>query len=189
MTDRPPTAGPDEAPPDVRRRNIWLLTAVIAGLVVLAALLPALVAYRYTAPEQRGQFVTRPWRGWSFLAAALRVPGDSKLKTSGEALRKAQWLFKKSGVTVDEVQLLLVPEDEPYTFTHTVDGRTVTHEVVPSYRFIWEVSGRVGNSGDDVTVAMLDYQTGRLLYDIRNDLQSAGSSPASPPTPAPSGSP
>ena len=165
----------------MRRRNVGLLTGVLIAVLVLASLLPALVAYRYTTPEQRGQFVTHPWRGWSFVAAALRVPGGSELKTSGEALRKAQWLFRDSGATPEEVQLLFVAEDEPYAFSQTVVGRTVTAEVVPSYRFIWEVFGRTG-SGDEVTVALLDYQTGRLLYDVRADL------PGATPAPSPSGS-
>ena len=43
---------------------------MVGTLVV--ALLPALVAYRYTSPVQRGEFVSHPWRGWSFIAAALR---------------------------------------------------------------------------------------------------------------------
>ncbi len=186
MTDRPVTAGDVAPPPEVRRRNVGLLTAVVIALVVLAALLPALVAYRYTAPEQRNEFATHPWRGWSFVAAALRVPGDSELKTSGEALRKAQWLFKGSDVSPDEVQLLFVPEDQPYAFSHTVAGHTVTREVVPSYRFIWEVFGKAGGSSDDVTAALLDYQTGRLLYDVRDDLPAGAGTPSPSPSASPS---
>lgn len=181
-----------------RRHNtrLWITVAVVAAVVV--ALLPALVAYRYTAPGQRGEFLSHPWRGWSFLGAALRVPGDSELKTSGEALRKAEWLFKDSVVDPVEVQLLFVKAGEPYAFSQDVAGRQVVAEVTPSYRFIWEVRGTLpggtgpGASPSTVVVALLDYETGRLLYDARTDLppdrldEPASSTPgasASPPAP------
>lgn len=157
-----------------RAQRLWVGAAVL--FVVALALLPALVAYRYTAPSQRGDFVSHPWRGWSFVIAALRVPGHSKLKTSGEALRKADWLFRDSVVDPVEVQLLFVTADEPYAFTQQVVGRTAGAEVTPSYRFIWEVRGTVPTGASPRTpratavVALLDYETGRLLYDVRVDL-------------------
>lgn len=178
-----------------RRRNtrLWVIAAIAVVLVV--ALLPALVAYRYTSPDQRGDFVSQPWLGWSFVAAALRVPGDSELKTSGEALRKADWLFKRTAIDPREVQLLFVTEDEPYDFSQEVAGVRANAEVTPSYRFIWEVRGTVptgtapGAARETAVVALLDYETGRLLYDVRADLPASWlESPASPsaaPSPAP----
>lgn len=114
------------------------------ALVVAAAvaLLPALIAYRYTSPEQRDTFVRRPWRGWSFVVAALRVPGDSELKTSGQALRKADWLFEDT---------LIEPQERP-TARHAHepgvhgDGGRLSRPVTPSHRFIWEVRGTVPSS-------------------------------------------
>ncbi len=182
-----------------RRRNKRLVAIGLVVAVVVVVFLPALVAYRYTSPVQRDEFVTHPWRGWSFVAAALRVPGDSELKTSGEALRKADWIFKGTPVDPLEVQLLFVTADEPYHFTQRVLGRTVDAEVTPSYRFIWDVRGTVpGGAGrpaepERVVVALLDYQTGRLLYDVRRDLPAevleAPAAPAAAPTPAASASP
>jgi hypothetical protein len=174
-----------------RKRNRKLIAAGLVVMVVVVALLPALVAYRYTSPVQRGDFVTQPWKGWSFVAAALRVPGDSELKTSGEALRKADWLFKGTAVDPREVQLLFVTADEPYDFTQELGGRTVTAEVTPSYRFIWEVRGTVPAAGQaaesgSVVVALLDYQTGRLLYDVRRDLPADALDTPGTPTAAPS---
>ena len=160
-------------------------------VVIVVALLPALVAYRYTSPVQRGDFVTHPWRGWSFVAAALRVPSDSELKTSGEALRKADWIFKRTAIDPVEVQLLFVTADEPYHFTQELGGASVDAEVTPSYRFIWEVRGTApGAAGstaqpERVVVALLDYETGRLLYDIRNDLPAAAPQAPDMPTPVP----
>lgn len=170
----------------VRRRNTRVIVVAVLVVALLVALLPALVAYRYTSPVQRDEFVSHPWRGWSFVAAALRVPGDSELKTSGDALRKADWLFKGSAVDPQEVQLLFVTADEPYHFTQTVAGDGMEAEVTPSYRFIWEVRGTVPAAGtetepEEAVVALLDYETGRLLYDVRGDLPEA-----LPEAPAPS---
>jgi hypothetical protein len=172
-----------------RDKRFLAVAIVVAALVIFA--LPAFMAFRYTAPEQRGQFLTRPWRGWSFAYAALAVPGDSELKTSGMALRKADWLFKGTAVDPREVQLLFVKRKEPYTFTHAIDGRTLTSTVVPSYRFIWQVEGvvdTISGSGNTI-VALLDYRSGRLLYDIRDDLTPAELTPRPSDTTTPSPAP
>jgi len=175
-----------------RNTRLWVIAAVVVVLVV--ALLPALVAYRYTSPDQRGDFVSHPWRGWSFIAAALRVPGDSELKTSGDALRKSERLFGRTAIDPQEVQLLFVVAGEPYAFTQEVAGIRAGAEVTPKYRFIWEVRGTVptglgaGAAREDAVVALLDYETGRLLYDVRQDLPAdwletqpaPSSTPASP---------
>lgn len=156
----------------MRFRDKRFLAVAIVAVAIVVFLLPAFVAYRYSAPEQRGQFLSRPWRGWSFAYAALAVPGEAELKTSGMALRKADWIFKGTVVDPREVQLLFVSSKRPHTFVHAIDGRTVTSTVVPSYRFIWQVQGSVDTVSDkaDTIVALLDYNSGRLLYDVRDDL-------------------
>jgi hypothetical protein len=177
----------------LRSKRFLVVAAVIAALAVF--LLPAFVAFRYTAPSQRGDFVRRPWRGWSFAYAALAVPGDAELKTSGMALRKADWVFKGTVVDPREVQLVFVPEGKPYRFTHSIDGREVTSSAVPSYRFIWQVQGAIETISEriDTIVALLDYDTGRVLYNVRDDLLPAELTPrptASPlPEPSPSNTP
>ncbi len=172
-----------------RDKRFLAVAIVVAALIVFA--LPAFVAFRYTAPEQRGQFVTHPWRGWSFVYAALAVPSNAKLKTSGMALRKADWLFKGTAVDPREVQLLYVKRKQPYTFRHAIAGREVTNTVVPSYRFIWQVQGvtdTVSGSSDTI-VTLLDYNTGRVLYDVRDDLTPAELSSPTDETPTPSAVP
>lgn len=156
-----------------RDKRFLAVAIVVAALVVFV--LPAFLAFRYTAPEQRGQFLTHPWRGWSFAYAALAVPGDAELKTSGMALRKADWVYKGTAVDPREVQLLYVARERPYAFAHAVGGRDITSTVVPSYRFIWQVRGAVVtiSDRDDTIVSLLDYDTGRVLYDIRDDLTAA----------------
>jgi hypothetical protein len=167
------------------------LAAVIVVAALIVFLVPAFVAYRYTAPTERGQFVTHPWRGWGFAWAALAVPGGSELKTSGMALRKADWLFKGTAVDPREVQLLFVPMGKPYTFKNAIDGRTVTNTVVPRYRFIWQVQGVVDTVSrrSDTVVALFDYATGAVLYDVRDDLRPADLVPEATTTPASSASP
>jgi hypothetical protein len=180
----------------IRSRSKTSLAVACALAALVVFLLPALVAYRYTAPAQRNEFVSHPWRGWSFAVAALAVPGGSKLKTSGMALRKAVWLYKGTAVDPREVQLLFVPPGKPYRFRHAIGGRTLTSSVTPAYRFIWQVQGIVDTVSTHhyTLVAMLDYDTGRLLYDVRHDLLPAQLQPESTATPlplepTPSGSP
>ena len=172
-----------------RDKRFLAVAIVVAALVIFV--LPAFVAFRYTAPEQRGQFLTSPWRGWSFAYAALAVPGNAELKTSGMALRKADWLFKGTAVDPREVQLLFVKRKQPYTFTHAIDGRTLTSTVVPSYRFIWQVQGAVDTISDrgNTIVALLDYRSGRVLYDVRDDLTPAELAPRPGDTTTPSPAP
>lgn len=174
----------------IRFRGRRFLVVALALAALMVFLLPAFVAFRYTAPGQRSDFIRHPWRGWSFARAALAVPGDAELKTSGMALRKADWVFKGTVVDPREVQLLFVPRGRPYRFTHSIDGREVTSTVVPSYRFIWQVQGAIDTVSDrtDTIVALLDYASGRILYDVRDDLlpSELGPEPTSSPLPEPS---
>jgi hypothetical protein len=172
-----------------RSKRFLVVALLVAALVVF--LLPAFVAFRYTAPSQRGDFARHPWRGWNFAFAALAVPGNAKLKTSGMALRKADWVFKGTAIDPREVQLLYVPAGRPYRFAHSIDGRVVTSSVVPSYRFIWQVQGVIDTVSDrsDTIVALLDYATGRVLYDVRNDLPPSQLSPEPSSSPLPEPSP
>lgn len=178
----------------IRFRSRWSVAVAVLVVAAVVFVLPAFVAYRYTAPQQRDQFLTHPWRGWSFAYAALAVPGNAELKTSGMALRKADWLFKGTAVDPREVQLLFVPRRKPYTFTHVIGHRTVTSTVVPDYRFIWQVQGVVDtvSNRSDTIVAMLDYHTGKTLYDVRTDLtlpQLVPSAASPEPEPTPSRTP
>ena len=173
----------------LRDRRFLAVGTVVAALVVFV--LPGFLAFRYTAPGQRGQYITRPWRGWRFAYAALAVPGDSVLKTSGMALRKADWIYRGTVIDPREVQLLFVSSGRPYTFTQSVDGRTLTTSVVSSYRFIWQVQGEVATltDGGGIVVALLDYRSGRLLYDVRDDLTAGEISPVPDATASPDPAP
>lgn len=152
-------------------KPFWAVVAIVVAAVIFIT--PALLAFRYTAGSQHDQFLTHPWRGWSFAVAAILVPGNSKLKTSGDVLRKAQWLYRGTAVDAQEVQLLYVHPHQPYTFSQTVAGQTVTATITPTYWFVWQVEGQVDtlHASGRVIVAMFDYRTGTMLYDVRSDLQ------------------
>jgi hypothetical protein len=176
-------------PPIFRNRNKRFWIVLIAAVALVAFYLPSLVAFRYTAAPQNTSFLSHPWRSWSFMATALTVPGDSRLKTSGNALRAADSRFKGSAIDPHQARLLFLPAGRPYTFTHQLGDRTVTTTITPPYRFVWQVSGHVdGVNGPDTVVALLDYRTGRVLYDVRRDLpQGAGTT--EPVSPSPGASP
>jgi hypothetical protein len=169
-----------------RNKRFWIILIVV--VVVAVFYLPSLVAFRYTAATQNTGFLTHPWRSWSFIVTALTVPSDSRLKTSGIALRTADAHFRGSSIDPHEVRLLFLPEGKPYTFAHTLGDRTVTTTLTPPYRFVWQVSGHIDTvNGPDTVVALLDYRTGRVLYDVRHDLpqgpgatEPTGSSSAEP---------
>jgi hypothetical protein len=175
-------------PPIFRNRNKRFWIVLIAAVVVVAFYLPSLVAFRYTAAPQNTGFLTHPWRSWSFMATALTVPGDSRLKTSGNALRAADSRFKGSSIDPHQVRLLFLPAGRPYTFRHALGDRTVTTTITPPYRFVWEVSGHIDAvNGPDTVVALFDYESAKALYDVRHDLpQGAGTSePADAASPSP----
>jgi hypothetical protein len=158
-------------PPIFRNRHKRFWIVLIAAVVLVAFYLPSLVAFRYTAAAQNTGFLTHPWRSWSFMATALTVPGDSRLKTSGNALRAADSRFHGSSIDPHEVRLLFLPEGRPYAFTHPLGSRTVTTTITPPYRFVWQVSGHIDTlNGPDTVVALLDYKSAKVLYDVRRDL-------------------
>jgi len=169
-----------------RDKRFWIILIVV--VVALALYLPSLVAFRYTASTQSTGFLTHPWRSWSFIVTALTVPGDSRLKTSGIALRSADARFAGSSIDPHEVRLLFLPEGKPYTFTHRLGRRTLTTTITPPYRFVWQVTGHIdGVKGSDAVIALLDYESGRTLYDVRRDLpQRGGVEPTTTPSDEPS---
>lgn len=171
-----------------RLREKRFVVGVVVALAAVVAVAPALLAFRYTAPQQRETFLRRPWRGWSFVFAAVTVPGDSVLKTSGMALRKADWVFRGTVVDPVSVQLVLVDQGQPFRLCQRLGDRTVSHEVSASGRFLWLVEGDVRTlpADGDVVVAAFDYVSGRLLYDVRDDLTPRELVPPAPsPGPTP----
>lgn len=165
-----------------RSRRFWAIFIVIVALIVFY--LPALIGFRYTALSQNTSYLLNPLKGWSFVITALTVPGDAKLKTSGQALRRAEAQLADSNVDPQEVQLLFLPEGKPYTFTHSVPGREITTTVTPPYAFVWQITGRVDGS-EDTLIALLDYDSGEVLYDVHTDLGGVPGLPDASPSASP----
>ena len=107
------------------------------------------------------------------------------------ALRKADWLFKGDGRRPSGGPAAVRPRGAgPYTFTHDVAGRDVTTTVTPPYQLVWQVRGSldaVDPDGHETIIGLLDYRTGKALYDVRDDLTGVlpGAGGTSP-EPAPS---
>lgn len=168
-----------------RSKRFWITLVVCVTAFVFY--FPSLVAFRYTAPSQNVGFLYRPWKSWAFAYAALTVPGDARLKTSGEALRAAEAVWPGPSPAVHEVRVLFVDAGRPYEFVHEVAGRPVTTTVVPPYDFVWQVRGAMTRNAGDTIVGLIDYRSGEVLYDVRSDLGGAQPIvPYTPPTASPS---
>ena len=122
-------------------KRFWII--LVACVAAFVFYFPSLVAFRYTAPPQNVTFLYKPWTSWSFAYTALTVPGDAKLKTSGEALREAEKIWPDPPFNVREVRVLFLDEGQPYTFTHDVLGNDVTTTITPTYDFVWQVRGTI----------------------------------------------
>ena len=173
-------------------KRFWVTVVVCVAAFVFY--FPSLVAFRYTAPPQNVTFLYRPWTSWSFAYTALTVPGDARLKTSGEALREAEKIWPGPLLDVGEARVLFLDAGQPYTFTHEVQGRDVETTVTPTYDFVWQVRGTIGRDDTDTVIGLLDYRTGEVIYDVRTDLDGAqpaapGATPAASATPSPDASP
>ena len=148
---------------------------LVAVAVVLVFYLPSLVAFRYTAATQSTGFLTHPWRSWSFIATALTVPGDSRLKTSGIALRAPTRASAARPIDPHEVRLLFLPEGKPYTFTpparrpHADDDH---HAALPVRLAGQRPHRRRERSRHGRGDARLPQRP--LLYDVRRDLPHLG---------------
>jgi hypothetical protein len=166
-------------------KRFWII--LIACVTVFAFYFPSLVAFRYTAPPQNVTFLYRPWKSWSFAYTALTVPADAELKTSGEALRAAEKVWPEPQFNAREVRVLFLNEGRPYSFTHDVLGDEVETTITPTYDFVWQVRGTIGRDDTDTVLGLLDYRTGDVLYDVRDDLGGSAATPG--PTPAASTTP
>ena len=173
-----------------RDKRFLAVAIVVAALVVFV--LPAFVAFRYTAPEQRGQFLTSPWRGWSFAYAALAVPGQRRAQDLRHGAAQG-----RLGVQGDGRRppggAAAVRQAQAAVHVHASHRRPHPHHArcVPTYRFIWQVQGVVDtiSQNSDTLVALLDYKSGRVLYDVRDDLTPAELAPQPGDTATPSPAP
>ena len=160
-----------------RDKRFLAVAIVVAALVVFV--LPAFVAFRYTAPEQRGQFLTQP-----VARLELRLGRARRARATPSSRRRAWRCARRTGSTRARPSIparcscCSSSPRQPYTFTHTIDGRTLTSTVVPSYRFIWQVQGVVDTVSDSTRhhrrAARLQDGAGALRRARRPDAGRAG---------------
>jgi hypothetical protein len=142
-----------------RSSLFWaVLAAAIAGALVYG---PAYLADRATAGGPVS-FMARPQDGWRFVAAVVPAIGDARAPSAESAARIAIRAFAGSSVRPTEVGLLFLP-----------DGRFVAgsgkdrHTVTAKRTLVWKVAGRTRPGGAVRTVALIDFESGRLVYDVR----------------------
>lgn len=136
-----------------KRRFVWL---VLSMLIVLL-LLPAPIAERYTSPTQDGQYLLSLIRSYGFILTLARIGDSAALSSSGKALVKAKGVFTNGRAYPARVELLYLPDLEPYAYVNT-SGETLIIASPP--KLVWEIWGP--GSRPDV-IGFLDYVTGEPL--------------------------
>ena len=126
-------------------------------MIVVALLLPAPIAERYTSPTQDGQYLRSLVRSYGFILTLARISDSATLGNSGKALVKAKSLFTDTRAYPTRVELLYLPDHKPYVYVNT-SGETLIIATPP--KLVWEVWGP--GSQQDV-IGFLDYVTGEPL--------------------------
>ncbi len=154
-----------------RRRAI----GVTVGVAAIAALwTPSLVARSYTTSAQPIDFLTRPDKGWRFLYDTVRLSRNAKLGSDGAALQRARQLWPR----VEAVELVYLVR--PVTVPVVTGGLTPplrARRVRPLSSLTWFVPGRIGGRPRQV-VGLVDYRSGRVIWDLRRVLRRAPREPA-----------
>jgi hypothetical protein len=146
----------------VRRRS-WLFWAFLAVLVAGAVVyLPAELARRATASDEPVSFLSHPLDGWRFVLAVAEQRGDAVAGTPASARTIALRSFDDGRLRPSRVDLLWLPDGRVHLTT--LQGSA---EVVTNSRLVWKVTGRRGRDGPSVTVGLIDFASGKVIYDGR----------------------
>lgn len=145
------------------RHRSWLFWAFLAVLVVgLALYAPAELARRATAPDEPVSFLSQPLQGWRFLLTAARERPDAIAGTPTRAREIALRHFDDGRLRPSGVGLLWLP-GESVQLT-TLQG---SRQVATNSKLVWKVTGRSGPNGREVTVGLIDFSSGTVIYDGR----------------------
>jgi hypothetical protein len=143
-----------------RSSLFWAVLAVaLAGTLVYA---PAYVAERATDGGPVS-FMSRPQEGWRFLAAVVPAIGDARAASAERAAAIAVRAFAGTSVRPTRVGLLFLPERRL-----AVGSGKERHTVTAKRTLVWKVAGRTRPGGRVRTVALIDFESGRLVYDVRD---------------------
>jgi hypothetical protein len=142
----------------VRRSALFwaILTVVVAGAVLYG---PGRLAAASTGPGEPVNFLSNPLDGWRFMLDAARHIDSARAATPADAARIAAHDFAGSGVLAERVDLLWLPSQR--ISLPTGKGRKT---VVANGRLVWTVTGRLTPNGPPRTVGVLDYDSGRLIF-------------------------
>ena len=146
--------------------------AVIAGAAVVAVWIPSFIATAY-AEVPASDYLANPASGWGFLWESVTASRNPRLGTADAALQEATQVWAGQPAVAADVSLKAIPT--PWHIpvaaggVAPADGRDV---VSPSDDLQWVVTGSV-KGGPDQVIGLLDYRTGRVVWDIR-PLAAAG---------------
>jgi hypothetical protein len=146
----------------VRRRS-WLFWAFLAVAVLGAVVyVPAELARRSTGPGEPVNFLSHPLEGWRFVVEVAMDRGDAVAGTPAAARTIALRTFDDGVLRPERVSLLWLPDES--VRLRTLQGSAV---VSTNSRLVWKVTGRRGRSGPDVALGLIDFASGRVIYDAR----------------------
>ena len=137
----------------------WAFIAVaLAGTVIY---LPAELARRATAADEPVSFLARPAEGWRFLLAVAEN-GNAAAGSPSQARTLALRAFDDGTVRPAAVELFWLPDR--HVRLSTMQGR---RDLTTNSRLVWNVTGRVGTSNRLVSVGLIDFASGKVIYDGR----------------------
>jgi hypothetical protein len=146
----------------VRRRS-WLFRAFVAVVVAGAVVyLPAELAARSTAPDEPVSFLSNPAEGWRFVWTVARARPGAVAGTPAAAKRLALRAFDDGVLMPARVDLLWLPDER--VSLQTLQGSA---PVATKSRLVWKVTGRRGAHGRLATIGLIDFSTGRVIWDAR----------------------
>ncbi|MGZ4480951.1 MAG: hypothetical protein ACXVY5_01995 [Gaiellales bacterium] len=145
------------------RRRSGLFWAVVAVVVVGALVyVPAYLARASTAPDEPIDFLTHPQAGWEFMFTAVTDLPGARLGSPSAARRAAVRMFSGSPVRPSRVDLMYLPDR--VMKLRLAKG---TRDLTANAKLVWRVTGRAAVGEPLVTVAVLDFRTGEVIYDVR----------------------
>ena len=138
----------------------WAFLAVaVLGAVVYV---PAELARRSTGPGEPVDFLSHPLEGWRFVVDVARERGDAAAGTPAAARGIALRTFYDGQLRPERVSPPWLPDRS--VRLRTLQGSAV---VSTNSRLVWKVTGRRGPSGPDVALGLIDFASGRVIYDGR----------------------
>ena len=145
-----------------RRRAVGITAVGIVALAIVWA--PSLIARSYTTGAQPIDFLRRPDRGWRFLYDSVRLSRGAKLGSEGPALETAKRIWRRADAV--ELVYLTGPVTVPVP-TGAVAPPPRARTVRPRSRLTWFVSGRIRSSGPRQVIGLIDFRSGRVIWDLR----------------------